>query len=449
MAAGRPGDPTAGRVSFADYVNERGSRTTCSRRRPGRATATASTGTSCRSSNDEDVRHPADPCARVGARPGPCGRERGDHPAAEDHFVGGLHDRAHDFVIVLHPCKGVKTPTVAVKEYRIVTPAEFDVLLTRPSVGHGAAVRRDGDRFGAALGRAHRSAAADLHAASGIVTITRDVVELSPKFHPEGGRFLVKPCPRASAPGGSSWSRNWCRRCSRHVGQYGLGPDRIRSSGCEHVPVACDRAPAARCRGSRPYRAECGRPDVHARLAVGLHRRTVPVPALPRCVCRVPRVPASRPPGPAPRRPGTRHRRPPAPRLVPPARLAARVRRGRPRSAAAAARPTPLARLLAARRRRRPPGRQGAPRPRLDRHDRQVSAHPADSRRNRPRRAAPHPRHFVAVSPPGGARARRSPRPDRATSEDGQWSRPRRGPDRRLGRQRPRPRRRPRRARRA
>lgn len=35
----------------------------------------------------------------------------------------------NDFVVLLHPCKGVKTPTVPVKGYRILTPAEFEALL--------------------------------------------------------------------------------------------------------------------------------------------------------------------------------------------------------------------------------------------------------------------------------------------------------------------------------
>src|SRR5581483_10419917 len=35
----------------------------------------------------------------------------------------------NDFVVVLHPCRGVKTPTVPVKEYRILTPTEFEALL--------------------------------------------------------------------------------------------------------------------------------------------------------------------------------------------------------------------------------------------------------------------------------------------------------------------------------
>jgi hypothetical protein len=36
----------------------------------------------------------------------------------------------------------------------------------------------------------------DLNLATGVITVTRVVVELNPKFHPEGGHFLVKPYPK-------------------------------------------------------------------------------------------------------------------------------------------------------------------------------------------------------------------------------------------------------------
>ena len=39
-------------------------------------------------------------------------------------FTTALNDR----VTLLHPCRGVKTPTVPVKDYRIITPEQFDAL---------------------------------------------------------------------------------------------------------------------------------------------------------------------------------------------------------------------------------------------------------------------------------------------------------------------------------
>jgi hypothetical protein len=36
----------------------------------------------------------------------------------------------------------------------------------------------------------------DLNLATGVLTVSRVVVELPPRFHPEGGRFLVKDYPK-------------------------------------------------------------------------------------------------------------------------------------------------------------------------------------------------------------------------------------------------------------
>ena len=103
----------------------------------------------------------------------------------------------NDFIIMLHPCRGVKSPTVPVKEYRILTPEEFDLLQTtmpsqvarlliEVSIGSGL-------RWGELIELRPR----DLHWASGIVTVTRAVAEVNPKYHPDGGRFLVKPYPKS------------------------------------------------------------------------------------------------------------------------------------------------------------------------------------------------------------------------------------------------------------
>lgn len=43
----------------------------------------------------------------------------------------------NDLVIALHPCKGVKSPAVPFKEYRILAPTEYDLLQTKlPLAAH-------------------------------------------------------------------------------------------------------------------------------------------------------------------------------------------------------------------------------------------------------------------------------------------------------------------------
>jgi integrase len=215
MAAGRPGDPTAGRVTFADYVNESWF--------PNHVLE-ASTRQSYRYGLDRHI-VPFGPMKMCDILPTHVREWVHDLDAAgvsaanirqQKIILSAVFTTAlNDFVIVLHPCKGVKTPTVALKEYRIVTPAESDVLLSALPSDTARLFVETAIGSGLRWGELTELRVADLQAASGIVTITRDVVELSPKFHPEGDGSWSSRTRRTSAPGGSSWSRNWCWTCSR------------------------------------------------------------------------------------------------------------------------------------------------------------------------------------------------------------------------------------------
>ena len=102
----------------------------------------------------------------------------------------------NDFVIRLHPCRGVKTPTVPVKSFRILAPEEVGrLLLALPNDPTRLLV----DTFigsGLRWGEATELRPGDLEERSGILTVSRAVVELHPDDHPTGDRFLVKPYPK-------------------------------------------------------------------------------------------------------------------------------------------------------------------------------------------------------------------------------------------------------------
>jgi integrase len=102
----------------------------------------------------------------------------------------------NDFVIALHPCRGVKSPTVPVREYRILTPEEFDrVHAAIPSTAAQLLVEtavESGLRWGELIELRLR----DVHQPSGIVTVTRSVAEVQPQFGTDGDRFVVKPYPK-------------------------------------------------------------------------------------------------------------------------------------------------------------------------------------------------------------------------------------------------------------
>ena len=103
----------------------------------------------------------------------------------------------NDFVIRLHPCRGVKTPTVPVKEYRILTPAELGQLLLALPNDPARLIIDTAIGSGLRWGELAELRLGDLRKSSGILTVSRTVVELNPSEHPDGGRFLVKAYPKS------------------------------------------------------------------------------------------------------------------------------------------------------------------------------------------------------------------------------------------------------------
>ena len=107
-------------------------------------------------------------------------------------FTTALNDQ----VTVLHACKGVKTPTVPKKPLRIITPEEFDAFyLCLPDETSRLMVETDIES-GMRWGELTELRPKDIDVANRIVTVSRTVVEVNPKFHPRSARFLVKEYPK-------------------------------------------------------------------------------------------------------------------------------------------------------------------------------------------------------------------------------------------------------------
>ncbi|GAC1608958.1 MAG: hypothetical protein NVS3B26_08080 [Mycobacteriales bacterium] len=102
----------------------------------------------------------------------------------------------NDAVVQLHPCRGVKTPTVPRKQFRIVTPEQFDTIYAALPDEQSRLLVEVAIDSGLRWGELTELRAGDLDPASRILTVSRAVVMLNPQFHPTGGRFLVKPYPK-------------------------------------------------------------------------------------------------------------------------------------------------------------------------------------------------------------------------------------------------------------
>ena len=198
LAAGRPGDPTAGRITFATCVEDQWF-----------------------------PNHVLEPSTREGYRYcltkhilpwfGPMKmrdilpthvREwvtelvaQGVTPASIRHvkiILSAVFTTAlNDFVIVIHPCRGVKSPTVAVKQIHVITPEEYARLIDALPTEVATLLIETAMGSGLRWGELTELRMRDLHVPSGILTVSRAVCEVNPKFHPDGARFYTKPYPKS------------------------------------------------------------------------------------------------------------------------------------------------------------------------------------------------------------------------------------------------------------
>ena len=135
-------------------------------------------------------------------------------------FTTALND-----VIHLHPVRGVKPPPVPKKRRLIVTPEQFDGLYQElPSDTMQLLVETDIES-GLRWGELTELRPKDLDLGTGVLTVSRVVVELPPRFHPEGRRFLVKDYPKDQEHRQLKLSPQVVRKIAAHIERHGIAAD--------------------------------------------------------------------------------------------------------------------------------------------------------------------------------------------------------------------------------
>ena len=135
-------------------------------------------------------------------------------------FTTALNDVVH-----LHPVRGVKSPPVAKKPRVILTPEQFDKLyLALPSGTMKLLVETDIES-GLRWGELTELRPRDLDFGTRVLTVSRVVVETSPRFHPDGGRFLIKHYPKDQEHRRLKLSAGIVAKIKAHIQEHGLGDD--------------------------------------------------------------------------------------------------------------------------------------------------------------------------------------------------------------------------------
>lgn len=136
-------------------------------------------------------------------------------------FTTALNDQ----IIYLHPCKGVKTPAVAKKIRKIITPEQFDVLYTALPDDEMRLLVETDIETGLRWGELTELRAKDFDRRTRVFTVTRVVVELTRRFQVDGQRFVVKEYPKDEEHREVRVSKQMADKIVCHIEANGLGPD--------------------------------------------------------------------------------------------------------------------------------------------------------------------------------------------------------------------------------
>jgi len=140
------------------------------------------------------------------------------------NILSAIFSTAFGEVIFIHPCKGVKTPTVAVGPPVIISPEQFEAIYDALPENFKL-LAETGMETGARWGELTEFRVKDLDIKTCIFTVRRAVAQINPKFHPDGKRFLVKPYPKNKKFRRFKVSRQLTSKIAAHIEDRQLGPD--------------------------------------------------------------------------------------------------------------------------------------------------------------------------------------------------------------------------------
>ena len=119
--------------------------------------------------------------------------------------LSAVFTTAHnDQVTFLHPCKGVGTPPVPAQPRTIITPEQFAAVCECLPDAQSKLLVETAVESGLRRGELTELRVRNLDFVTRILRVSRAVVQVNPRFHPDNGRFLVKSYARTRSTAASS-----------------------------------------------------------------------------------------------------------------------------------------------------------------------------------------------------------------------------------------------------
>jgi integrase len=110
----------------------------------------------------------------------------------------------------------------------VITPERFDVLYQALPDSDTQLLVETAIETGLRWGEPSELRVKDLNMRTRILTVSRAVVEVDPKFHPDGGRFIVKEYPKDMEFRRFKLSRQMVDKLEEHIRSEGL----LKLSAC-------------------------------------------------------------------------------------------------------------------------------------------------------------------------------------------------------------------------
>lgn len=128
-------------------------------------------------------------------------------------FTTALNDQ----ITFLHPCSGVKTPPVARRPRRIITPQQFAAIHAALPTDQMRLLVDTDIETGLRWGELTELRAMDVDMGNRMLSVSRVVVEVSAGFAPDGQRFVVKQYPKDKEWRAVALSAHIAELLGRHI----------------------------------------------------------------------------------------------------------------------------------------------------------------------------------------------------------------------------------------
>lgn len=130
-----------------------------------------------------------------------------------------------DGVIVVHPSHRVATDPVPRKPRRIITPMQFDAVYAALPNSDAQLLVETAIETGLRWGELTELRVRDVDFATGLLTVSRAVIAVSRRHHPDGRRFWVKDYPKDKEYRQLRMSDQMVRKLLEHVTAHDLRAD--------------------------------------------------------------------------------------------------------------------------------------------------------------------------------------------------------------------------------